>query len=64
MYIELDFLLLIYAFSTISLGVSVYALWTLKELEDYYKTKNKKPKINNWEIKAPTKVNRPKGHWD
>ena len=49
MYIDLGFLFLIYAFATISLAVSVYALWTLKELEDFYKSKTKRKPNNAWD---------------
>lgn len=47
MYVDLALLFLIYAFATIALGVSVYSLWTLKEIEEYYKKKNSKTK-NTW----------------
>ena len=62
MYIDLGFLLLIYVFSVIALAVSIYALWTLKEIEQMYKT----PKKSSTQRKAlpPIKVERLKGHWD
>ena len=34
MFIDLALVFLLYAFSTIALCVSVYALWTLKEVEE------------------------------
>ena len=65
MYIDLGFLFLIYAFATISLAISVYALWTLKEVQEFYKKKNSKPN-NAWNYyheKAKQKP-QPKGFWD
>ena len=61
MYVELGFLFLIYCFATIALAVSVYALWTLEELKQYYK--QKKP-TNTYKPPQPTITKRPKGHWD
>jgi hypothetical protein len=68
MYIDLAFLFLIYAFATISLAVSIYALWTLKELEELYKHKNKRKTNNAWDhyhnkAKQPTK-SRAEGYFD
>ena len=48
MYVDLTLIFLIYAFSCIALGVSIYALWTLKEIEEYYKNKFKKSN-NAWD---------------
>ncbi len=67
MYVDLLLLFLIYAFSVISMAVSIYALWTLKEVEELYKTKNSKPN-NAWEhyhnkAKQKTRSKVP-GHWD
>lgn len=64
MYVDLVFLFLIYCFATIALGVSIYSLWTLKEIEEYYKKKNKKPTTSTWANKPPIKVDRAKGLWD
>ena len=70
MYIDLGFLLLIYVFATIALAVSVYALWTLKEVEELYKNKNKRKPNNAWDhyhtsASQKTKpISRSKGHWD
>jgi hypothetical protein len=67
MHVDLLFLLLIYAFSTISLGVSVYALWTLEEIRQQYKKKNnvKTPNAyDQYKNKPPVKPTRGKGHWD
>ena len=68
MYVDLVFLFLMYAFSSIALAVSVYALWTLKEVEELYKKKNSKSN-NAWDhyhkrAKEPVTVPRAKGHWD
>jgi hypothetical protein len=67
MYVDLVLLFLIYAFSVISMAVSIYALWTLKEVEEWYKTKNSKPN-NAWDhyhskAKQKTRTKVP-GHWD
>lgn len=65
MYVDLVLLFIIYAFSVISLGVSLYAIWTLKEIEDQYKNKIRsfKARINHTN-KPPITVPRKKGHWD
>ena len=63
MYVDAVFLLLIYVFASIALGVSIYALWTLKELQDYYKARDSKLR----QIKRsmpPIPVKQKKGHWD
>lgn len=49
MYVDLAFLFLMYAFSTIALAVSVYALWTLKEVEEYYRQQNRSKTNNAWD---------------
>lgn len=65
MYVDLILLFLIYSFSVTALGVSIYALWTLKEVEDQYKNKIRSLKARNDYInKPPVKVTRKKGHWD
>jgi hypothetical protein len=40
MYVDGYMLLAIYSIAVLALGVSVYALWTLKEVEEIYKKKN------------------------
>ena len=66
LYIDLTFLFLIYAFASIALGVSVYALWTLKEVEEQFRNKKSKPN-NAWDHyhdpKNQTK-SKSKGHFD
>jgi len=64
MYIDLGLLFLIYAFATISLAVSVYALWTLKELEEFYKKRNSKNRSTTTYYPPVTGKSRAKGHWD
>ena len=39
MYVDGYMLLAIYSIAVLALGVSVYALWTLKEVEEIYKKK-------------------------
>lgn len=68
MYIELGFLFLMYAFSAVALLTSIYALWTLKEVEELYKSKNKRKPNNAWDH-YHTKANQTtkstaKGHFD
>jgi hypothetical protein len=63
MYVELGLLFLIYCFSVIALAVSIYALWTLEEIKQFYKKLyQQKPKKAT--PPPPIKVQRPKGHWD
>lgn len=67
MYVDLTFLLLIYCFATIALGVSVYALWTLEEIRQEFKKKNNVKPNNAWEHyhnKANEKPKHGKGYWD
>ena len=40
MYVDGYMLLAIYFIAVLALGVSVYALWTLKEVEELYKKNN------------------------
>ena len=65
MYVDLVLLFIIYAFSCIALGVSIYAVWTLNEIRDYYKrfySNSKKTKVYTPAQAAPTK--KLKSHWD
>jgi hypothetical protein len=55
---------MIYSFSCIALGVSVYALWTLSEIKEYYKKLySKKPTVYTPPT-AVSKTTAKKGHWD
>ena len=45
MYVDGYMLLAIYFVAVLALAVSVYALWTLKEVEELYRKKNSK--LNN-----------------
>jgi flagellar basal body-associated protein FliL len=61
MHVDLMFLLLMYIFSVSALAVSIYVLWSLKEFEQMFRTKDKKkakPPL------PPITVSRSKGHWD
>lgn len=68
MYVDLTFLLIIYILAASAALISVYALWTLKEIEEYYKKKNSKKPNNAWDhyhAKAAEKPkSKAKGHWD
>lgn len=44
MYVDAWILLAIYLVSVISLGISIYALWTLSEIEDYYREQLRRAK--------------------
>jgi poly(3-hydroxyalkanoate) synthetase len=60
---------LIYAFATIALGVSIYALWTLQDLKEWYESKKGKPG-SAWEYyhnpanQKNQKKSTAKGHFD
>jgi uncharacterized membrane protein YhiD involved in acid resistance len=65
MYVDGLMLLAIYLIAVLAMAISVYALWTLKEVEELYKKKNSKPN-NAWDHyhnKAKQKP-RAKGHWN
>jgi flagellar basal body-associated protein FliL len=47
MYVDGYLLLVIYLIAVLAAGISVYALWTLKEVEEQFKKKNKPNKPNN-----------------
>ena len=64
MYVDLIFLFLIYSFATIALAVSVYALWTLEEVKEEFRKKNKNKPKSSYANKPPIQVPRSKGHWD
>ena len=61
-YVDLTFLFLIYAFATIALGVSIYALWTLQELKTWYESKQGKSS-STWNHKTQKKSSA-KGQFD
>lgn len=64
MYVDGYMLLAIYLVAVLAVAISVYALWTLKEVEELYKQKNSKPG-NAWDHyhdKAKQKL-RAKGPW-
>jgi hypothetical protein len=65
MYVDLSLLFLIYCFSVIALGVSIYALWTLEEIRQELKSKNRKPN-NAWDHYHNKANEKPKakGYWD
>ena len=66
MYVDLVLLFMIYAFSVIALATSVYALWTLKEVEAYYKEHQKRKTKSAWDHYHSTAVQQAKtkkSHW-
>lgn len=65
MYIDGYLLLAIYVISVSALLVSIYALWTLEEIRQYYANKhNAQKNYNQWQNQPPVKVAKGKGHWD
>lgn len=65
MYIDGYLLLAIYVISVSALLVSIYALWTLEEIRQYYANKhNAQKNYNQWQNQPPIKVDKGKGHWD
>lgn len=68
MYVDGYMLLAIYFIAVLALAVSVYALWSLEEIRQYYEKSTKTiKKPNAWEQynnKPPIKMPRGKGHWD
>jgi hypothetical protein len=68
MYVDGYLLLIIYILAVSAVLISVYALWTLLEVEEELKKKNSKPgnawdhyhNTNNQQKAKPTN----KGHWD
>jgi hypothetical protein len=49
MYVDSTFLLIIYILAASAAVISTYALWTLKELEEYYKNENSRKPNNAWD---------------
>lgn len=70
MFIDLTLLFIIYLISVTALGASVYAVWSMVELEAWVKQvmSKGKSKTNAWDHyhnKAKTKPkSTAKGHWD
>ncbi len=67
MYVDGYMLLAIYLLSVIAAIISLYALWTLEEIRQYYEKNNRAKGPNAWEQyknKPPVKPTRGKGHWD
>jgi hypothetical protein len=68
MYVDGWMLFAIYFIAVLALAVSVYALWSLEEIRQYYERKSSKPN-NAWDhyhkkAREPITVPRAKGHWD
>ncbi len=67
MYVDGYMLLVIYLLAVFAAAISVYALWTLEEIRQYYEKNNKTKSYNAYEqyknkpLITPT---RGKGHWD
>jgi hypothetical protein len=64
MFIDLTLLFIIYAFSCIAVAVSLYALWTLYEIRDYYRKLYSKKPTRYTPPKVVSKTTAKKGHWD
>jgi flagellar basal body-associated protein FliL len=67
MYVDGYMLLVIYVIAVLAAAISVYALWTLEEIRQYYEKNNNSKKPNAWEQYKnlpPVKPTRGKGHWD
>jgi hypothetical protein len=67
MYVDGYMLLAIYAIAVLALAVSVYALWSLEEIRQYYARKNSTKNPNAWEQyknQPPVTPTLGKGHWD
>ncbi len=67
MYVDGYMLLAIYLLSVIAAVISLYALWTLEEIRQYYEKNNRTKGLNAWnqyKNKPPVKPTRGKGHWD
>jgi CHASE3 domain sensor protein len=67
MYVDGYMLLVIYIIAVLAAAISVYALWTLEEIRQYYEKNNNSKKPNAWKQYKnlpPVKPTRGKGHWD
>lgn len=65
MYVDGYLLLIIYFISVLALGISIYALWSLEEIRQYYAKKYQSQKnYELWQNMPAIKVDRAKGHWD
>ena len=60
MYVDGYFLLVIYLLASSAALISVYSLWTLKKLEEFYKKRSTKKSVVISKIKQKPKS---KGHW-
>jgi hypothetical protein len=67
MYVDGWMLFAIYFIAVLALAVSVYALWSLEEIRQYYERKNVVKGHNayqQYKNKPPVTPSREKGHWD
>ncbi|CAB4241821.1 hypothetical protein UFOVP71_359 [uncultured Caudovirales phage] len=64
MYIELSFLFLMYAFSTVALFTSIYAVWTLHEVLAMLRKPVIRKQTTSNKSSAQQKKSTAKGHWD
>jgi ABC-type nickel/cobalt efflux system permease component RcnA len=66
-YVDSTLLLIIYILAASAALISVYALWTLKEVVEQLRKKNSKPN-NAWDHYHTQAKEKPKsnakGHWD
>lgn len=64
MYVDGYLLFAIYFIAVLSLAVSVYAVWSLEEIRQYYAKRYNKN--NTFKMPASTKniKSKPKSHWD
>ena len=66
MYVDSTFLLIIYLLALAAALISVYALWTLKEVEEKLRKKKSKPN-NAWDHYHTKAAGKPKstakGYW-
>lgn len=67
MYVDGYMLLVICLLAVFAAAISVYALWTLEEIRQYYEKNNKIKGPNAYEQYKnlpPVKPTQGKGHWD
>jgi hypothetical protein len=64
MYVDLYFLLIIYVFSCVSMTISIYALWTLYEIKEYYRQKEKRNQKTKAVATTFKQAPRAKGLWN
>lgn len=63
MYVDGYLLFAIYFISVLALAVSVYALWSLEEIRQYYEKKSRQPQVPLSRSLAPSKT-KLRSHWD